>query len=228
MFRPFISKGVLMARRRLTPNQVEYQKNIRRIQRFIREKERQGFSFPTVNLEMPKRVTKKALETIKAVKPNVLYALGTYHGEATEGEVVPAREGVKRIRQKRKLQKGGGVSPSELPSGGGEPLKPVPSAVDIILSMFFMGLQEFRGGAATEMLRGWIEGLINNRGREDVARMLQDAGEAGYNLTWEVAYKTEQAANFIYHVMDFLPDIGQQEKMDMMDALEMLEDWGSY
>lgn len=217
-----------MARKRLTPNQVEYQKNIRRIQNFIRQKEKQGFSFPSINLQMPSRVTKKRLETIKAVRPDVLYALGTYHGEASYGEVIPANEARKLLRKRSKTRKAETQTATVQTPASTEPSRYVPSAGDIIISLFYMGLAEFREGRAAEMLKGWIDSLISVRGKEDVAQMLSAAGDAGYRLTWEVAYKEEMAMEFIMNVLDFLPDIGLNEKMAMMDALEEMGDWGRY
>lgn len=56
-------------KKKLTPMQAAYQKELKRINRYIRTKERQGYKF-SESLEipsMPKRVTQKALRTIKAI-----------------------------------------------------------------------------------------------------------------------------------------------------------------
>lgn len=84
--------------RKLTPMQVEYKKQQKRIQNFIRRAEKKGYKFED-NLipEMPKRVTKKALEDIKKINQYKLYRHATYEYEGS-GEVVPAREHIKLAR----------------------------------------------------------------------------------------------------------------------------------
>lgn len=84
--------------RKLTPMQVEYKKQQKRIQNFIKRAEKKGYKFED-NLipEMPKRVTKKALEDIKKINQYKLYKHATYEYEVG-GEVVPAREHIKLAR----------------------------------------------------------------------------------------------------------------------------------
>ena len=72
-----------------TPNQIAYQKEVKRIERFLRTAQKKGYTFAQVpSLQMPKRVTKKQLERIKAIKPDVLYKKATYQG--TGGMAIPA------------------------------------------------------------------------------------------------------------------------------------------
>lgn len=84
--------------RKLTPMQVEYKKQQTRIKNFIRRAEKRGYKFED-NLipEMPKRVTKKALQEIKDINQYKLYKHATYEYEVS-GEVVPAREHIKLAR----------------------------------------------------------------------------------------------------------------------------------
>lgn len=72
-----------------TPNQIAYQKEVKRIERFLRTAQKKGYTFAQVpSLKMPKRVTKKQLERIKAIKPDVLYKKATY--QAPGGMAIPA------------------------------------------------------------------------------------------------------------------------------------------
>lgn len=72
-----------------TPNQIAYQKEVKRIERFLRTAHKKGYTFAQVpSLQMPKRVTKKQLERIKAIKPDVLYKKATY--QSPGGMAIPA------------------------------------------------------------------------------------------------------------------------------------------
>lgn len=85
-----------MAKR--TPNQIAYQKEVKRIERFLKSAQKKGYTFSQLpKLEMPKRVTKKRLERIKAIKPVGLYAHAIYHDPS--GGAIPAnvhRAGVRK------------------------------------------------------------------------------------------------------------------------------------
>lgn len=71
-----------MAKRVSSESQQEYKKEIRRIQRLINKVEKEGYIFPEdVVPKIPKRVTKKALEKIKAIKASDIYKSATFVGK---------------------------------------------------------------------------------------------------------------------------------------------------
>lgn len=97
-----IGRGENMARKakKKTPLQLEYAKQRKRVQQFIRRAEKRGYEFqPNIVPDKPKRITKASVERLKKLTPEVLYKKAEYGGEATMGEVVPALEGRKRERQ---------------------------------------------------------------------------------------------------------------------------------
>lgn len=234
-----------MARRKkLTPNQQAYQKEVNRIRRFIRRKEKEGFSFPSINLERPSRVTKKALEKIRAVRPKVLYELGTYYGEATYWDEVPAIEGRRALREFRKRQRTKNdyveVLVEDLPEPEQKPkrktksqqeyenVNTLPNMADIVISNFKQGLMAFEEGQATGLLRGFLDRMIAQYGERDVAIAINEAAQNGVILTWEVGYKTEAAEAFVENLLEYFPEAGPLEKEEILEAFEQLEDWGSY
>lgn len=78
-----------MARKRskLTPLQTEYKKQQERINRFIKRAEKRGYTFQEgIVPEMPKRVTRKALEEIKRINAPKLYAKSEYYRPAYESD----------------------------------------------------------------------------------------------------------------------------------------------
>lgn len=82
-----------MARQNLTVNQQAWNKEINRIKRFIRRAEKRGYIFNFEIPERPSRVTKKQLNLIKAITPNVLYSKADYIADYDTGEVIPGLEG---------------------------------------------------------------------------------------------------------------------------------------
>lgn len=77
--------------------------------------------------------------------------------------------------------------------------------------------------------------MISENGKHSVAKMLNDGAEAGNILTWDIAYKVDQAVTYISNMLDYLPDQGvlyKEETLDRVeymkrfgDALEQDEDW---
>lgn len=102
-----------MAKKKKTVNQKAFQKERKRLQQTIRRVEKQGYIFPKdIVPPLPKRVTKKALEKIKAIKSSDLYSIAEYLYIDT-GEIVPAeqrrvevkKQGIEKAKQTRKKKK---------------------------------------------------------------------------------------------------------------------------
>lgn len=89
-----------MAKKKQTPNQQQWKKELRRLKRFIRNAEKRGFKFDeNVIPETPKRITQKRLNEIKQLKPNKLYEEAKYFDRNT-GDVVSGSEGRRRERSR--------------------------------------------------------------------------------------------------------------------------------
>lgn len=91
---------------KLTPNQQEWKKELKRLQQFIRRAEKRGYTFPEdVIPETPKRITKKRLSEIKGINPQTLYSQAEFYNPDT-GETLSGIEGRKfeRKRSTRKAQ----------------------------------------------------------------------------------------------------------------------------
>lgn len=85
-------------KKKKTVNQKAFQKERKRLQQAIRKGEKQGYIFPEdIVPSLPKRVSKKALEKIKRIKPSDLYSTGEYLYKDT-GEIVPAEQRRKEVR----------------------------------------------------------------------------------------------------------------------------------
>lgn len=79
-----------------------YAKERNRLKSFVRRAEKRGYSFPdTLIPSIPKRKTEASIRKLKKLTKDVLYSKSTYGGEATFGEIVSGKEGLKLERKLR-------------------------------------------------------------------------------------------------------------------------------
>lgn len=79
-----------------------YAKERNRLKSFVRRAEKRGYSFPdTIIPSIPKRKTEASIRKLKKLTKDVLYSKATYGGEASFGEIVSGKEGLKLERKAR-------------------------------------------------------------------------------------------------------------------------------
>lgn len=85
--------------RKLTANQREYAKQVKRIKQAIRRAEKRGYRFTEDVLpQKPKRITQKEIQKLKQIKGDTLYDKATFLDQET-GEIVKGTEGRKLERK---------------------------------------------------------------------------------------------------------------------------------
>lgn len=92
---------------KLTTNQMEFKKELKRIKRFIHNARKRGYEFDdNVLPKQPKRITRKKLEEIKNIKPSNLYDKAVYYDEITH-ETFTGQQGrrIERYRAALKAKK---------------------------------------------------------------------------------------------------------------------------
>lgn len=89
---------------KLTPNQIAFKKELRRIKRFINNARKRGYEFDdNVLPKQPKRITRKKLEEIKNIKPSDLYNKAVYHDKISH-ETFTGQQGRKIERYRASLK----------------------------------------------------------------------------------------------------------------------------
>lgn len=79
-----------------------YAKERNRVKSFVRRAEKRGYSFPeSIIPSIPKRKTEASIRKLKKLTKEMLYSKASYGGEATSGENVSGKEGLKLERQLR-------------------------------------------------------------------------------------------------------------------------------
>lgn len=234
-------------RRKQTPTEKAYKKELNRIKRFIRTAEARGYEFkPSALPKEVKRPTKASIAKLRKLTPEKLYEKARYGGEATWGEIVSGTEGRKAERrmvaekaaQTRKARKAVLPSPStvkpiippqEAATEVKPPVQPERPALTkeqvsrIVITNFRLNYRMFPHIAP--LMEAWLNRLIVTQGEEAVAKMLQKGIQAGMIMTYEIAYNEDKLYNYLDAMMNYLPDFGALSKAEMMDAIEDGEIW---
>lgn len=92
----------------------------------------------------------------------------------------------------------------------------------VVISNYLWECMKFPN-SAYPVIKDWIERLINSRGEESVAQMLQDGAEAGLVLTYDIAY-SEKLYGYLADMLNYLPDSTDWEKEEIMEQFESWED----
>lgn len=221
-----------MAKRRVSKYEADYRKQVKRIKQFVRRAESRGYYFgelDTILPSRPKRLTAGSVRRLAAITPDRLYKKGLYGGEATSGEIVPAERGRKeerklaaqRAAKTRKLQaydNEANVS-SILPSPEVKILEDDDYWSERILSNYRSFVRGFNEGAQARLFT-WLDTLIAKRGKQAVAEMLEAGAAAGVLVNYQIAYDEKLLTAYINKMLDYLPDIGEIEKEDILESIE--------
>ena len=218
-----------MAKRKLTPIQQQYRKERRRIQNAMNRLEKQGYVLPEDLLpSIPKKVTQASINRLKKITSESIYKkskkLDFETGEITPGIV--ARDKARSQRAKEAARTRSIKKEYTEPTVYIEPpaYTTFPSGADIIISNFRSDVIGRFPESAGPILNRWLDGLLAQQDKEDVANMLETAAANGVVIDYKVAYNTEALMGAIADFMDYL-DTTSGFKQDLMDTLEFEEDW---
>lgn len=209
-------------KRRFTPLQQEYKKQQNRLKQAIRRAEKKGYVFQeNIIPELPKRVTRKALQSIKELKPKSLYKKAVKLDIET-GEITPGlearkkerKEAVKKAKRTKKIKEE--IQKQKITTE-------YPSFSKIIISNFLAEVSRFPE-VAYPLFKRWIEDLLTQYSEDDVARMLETAKNDGVFPDYSVAYRRDLILSRIADMTSFL-DTSQGFKDEIIEALEYSEDW---
>lgn len=218
-----------MKTRKLTSVQQQYKKERNRIQSAMRRLEKQGYVVPDDLLpSTPKKVTQASINRLKKITTESIYKksvrLDVETGEITPGIV--ARDKARSQRAKEAARRRSFKQEYASPQFYTEPPQytTFPSGADIIISNFRSDVIGRFPESAGPILNRWLDGLLAQQDKEDVATMLETAAANGVVIDYKVAYNTEALMGAIADFMDYL-ETTSGFKQDLMDTLEFEEDW---
>lgn len=173
----------------------QYQRNRRRIQRYVNKYSKIGIIFPdNIIPPIPKRITRASVRRLERITPKVLRE----KGKSIDIETGEIRSFIFGLRQAKKLDK------------EEEYTNPTDSTMldDIIISEFFNRNRYF-GDRVNRLLHEWINLLINMSGKRYVAIMIENASRAGVLLSLESAYDKDKFMSFLSQMQEYHPEAGQ-------------------
>lgn len=225
-------------RRKQTPAERAYSKQVKRIKQFIRRAEKRGYQFSeNVLPQRPERVTQASVRKLAKLTPDKLYKKAVYGGLLSEGEIVPATVGLKlerslRAKKATETRKYRLAEPTQELTNTPGFVPPENISEDasffenVVISQWYATLAQFSNGEAYGLLRSWMGNTVRTEGKHDTAIMLQEGAENGHLLTWEVVYKHDNAVLYIGYMLDYLPDEGILYKEEMLDKIEFMKRMG--
>lgn len=224
-------------RRKQTPAERAYSKQVKRIKQFIRRAEKRGYQFSeNVLPQIPKRVTQASVRKLEKLTPEKLYKKAVY-GLASDGEIVPAIEGVKlerslRAKKAAETRKYRLAEPVQEPTNTPGFVPPENISEDgtffdaVVITGFKAHVRQFNEHASN-LLLSWLDRILATNDAHDVATMLNDGAEAGLIVTYQIVYSQDKLTQYMSEMLDYLPEAGPLFKGEMMDAMEEEEDFSS-
>lgn len=213
-----------------TQLQLDYKKQVKRLKQAVRRAEKRGYIIPDdIIPEQPKRITRKSVERLKKISTKEIYAksekLDFETGELIPGEVARKQERSEAAKKSAKTRKEKRYNDEKGESEYYEPkYEEFPSAADIVIQNFKAELSRFPE-VAQPLVNNWLNKLLNDYSKEDVAEMLENAAAQGLGINYSIAYREDLLLDRLSEMLELLPGASTGNKMDIMEALEYEEDW---
>lgn len=216
--------------KKLTQLQLDYKKQVKRLKQAVRRVEKRGYIVPeNVIPKQPKRITKKSVERLKKITTKEIYSksekLDFETGELIPGEVARKQERSESAKKAAKTRKEKRYNAEKGESEYYEPqYETFPSGADIIIGNFKAEMTRFPE-VAQPIVNKWLDRLLRDYSKEDVAEMLENAASQGLGVDYSIAYREDLLLDRLSEMFDLLPGASTGNKIDIMEALEYEEDW---
>lgn len=217
-------------KKKSTQLQLDYKKQVKRLKQAVRRAEKRGYIIPNdIIPEQPKRITRKSVERLKKISTKEIYAksekLDFETGELIPGEVARKQERSEAAKKSAKTRKEKRYNAEKGESEYYEPqYEEFPSGADIVIQNFRAELTRFPE-VAQPLVNSWLNRLLNDYSKEDVAEMLENAAAQGLGIDYSIAYREDLLLDRLSEMLELLPGASTGNKMDIMEALEHEEDW---
>ena len=216
--------------KKLTQLQLDYKKQVKRLKQAVRRAEKRGYIVPeNVIPKQSKRITKKSVERLKKITTKEIYSksekLDFETGELIPGEVARKQERSESAKKAAKTRKEKRYNAEKGESEYYEPqYETFPSGADIIIGNFKAEMTRFPE-VAQPIVNKWLDRLLRDYSKEDVAEMLENAASQGLGVDYSIAYREDLLLDRLSEMFDLLPGASTGNKIDIMEAMEYEEDW---
>ncbi|MFR1493856.1 MAG: hypothetical protein ACLSS7_09955 [Eubacterium ventriosum] len=216
--------------KKLTQLQLDYKKQVKRLKQAVRRAEKRGYIVPeNVIPKRPKKITQKSVERLKKITTKEIYSksekLDFETGELVPGEVARKQERSEAAKKAAKTRKEKRYNAEKGESEYYEPqYDTFPSGADIIIGNFKAEMSRFPE-VAQPIANQWLDRLLIDYSKEDVAEMLENAAAQGLGVDYSIAYREDLLLDRLSEMLDLLPGASTGNKIDIMEAMEYEEDW---
>lgn len=217
---------------KITKNRAEFNKQIKRIKRFIRSAEKRGYSFPDFTLpQAGKTVRKRDIEKLKKITPKSLYeqAIYTKYADPTTGEALSGSAGrsiersiaAKKAAQTRK--RSARVDPEEF-----QPYRPKESR--LVMNRFESILDNYKGDRVYyyNTIYNLYLSKLEQIGENKMAQFLEEKPEIIEALETALYYRSKAVAkaafNVVIETLQGSP-LSLEDAIKYGDESESQEDW---
>lgn len=212
-------------RKKLTENQKAWNKEARRINRFIRNVRKRGYEFPEFEpLTRPKRVTLKSIQKLKAITPQTLYRSSQYV-DVNTGEVMSGTEG-RKLERSRAAKRGIDRKRWEAKNKGaqvGKIEKPdYTRFTDVIIRDYTRQILRFPHKVAQLVLEA-LRNAIEKSNRDAVAQAIVSKSESLSDFLNRSAYFGDSIAAIIAYctaMFGDLPGVDESIAQELHDLSE--------
>ena len=224
--------------KRITKNQLEYKKQVKRIQQGIRRLMKRGYRFndsdeipkiQTIIGEKPKRITKQYLDKLKNIKPKDLAKEATYYG--VSGNKFTGEQGLeieKEIRREKRKNRNSipqnneeenNTEPETINQGNIYPQEDFAQQTiqNFLTEYVYLGEDVYR------LLYDWLDFLIQQNGLTAVSQMLLDGAYNGVLVQGMQPYHLDDGITYISNMLNYL-DVDDSIKQDIMDIMNSRAD----
>ena len=94
----------------------------------------------------------------------------------------------------------------------------------IVISNFRALISHFND-YAKQYLNSWLDAIISQMDEHATAVMLDTGAENGLILTYKFVYRKDMLFNYMANMLDYLPEAGDFTKQNIMDAVQLEEDY---
>lgn len=216
--------------KKLTQLQLDYKKQVKRLKQAVRRAEKRGYIVPeNVIPKQPKKITQKSVERLKKITTKEIYSksekLDFETGELIPGEVARKQERSEAAKKAAKTRKEKRYNAEKGESEYYEPqYDTFPSGADIIIGNFKAEMSRFPE-VAQPIANQWLDRLLIDYSKEDVAEMLENAAAQGLGVDYSIAYREDLLLDRLSEMLDLLPGASTGNKIGIMEAMEYEEDW---
>lgn len=185
-----------------------YRKQRSRVLATVRRYEKQGLYVDFVVPNIPKRITQASVRRLAKITPKKIQSKTYQLNEFGEVEA-SFYQFKKKQREKTKIK------PLDL-------YDEIPQESHMVIANFRGYVNKFNEWARG-IINLWLDNLLFKHTEDEVAGMIQKAGEHGELINYKVVY-TEKLFNALASMMDFM-ELGPIERESMIEALEYEENY---